>query len=46
MDQEYTSTQESDGYQVFQLSGLYKNQDVIFTVTVDEDNQIAGFFIQ
>jgi len=43
---EYNSTQEAEGYQVILLDGLFENSDVVFQVTFDENQQIAGFYIQ
>ncbi|MCQ6276889.1 DUF3887 domain-containing protein [Bacillus sp. V3B] len=46
IDQEYGSIQETEGYQVVFIKGLFEKQDVVFTVTFDENQKIAGFFIQ
>ncbi|WP_163579753.1 DUF3887 domain-containing protein [Gracilibacillus saliphilus] len=45
IDHEYSSTQEADGYQVVLLDGLFESSDVVFQVTFDDNQKIAGFFI-
>lgn len=42
----YNSTQEVDGYQVVLFDGTFEAADVVFRVSFDDENQIAGFFIQ
>lgn len=47
IDQEYNSTEKTnDGYEVVYISGLFEATDVIFTVTFDKDEKIAGFYIK
>ncbi|KHF41699.1 DUF3887 domain-containing protein [Halalkalibacter okhensis] len=46
IDYDFESTQEVDGYLVVLLNGLFEEADVMFTISFDEQNQIAGFFIQ
>lgn len=47
IDQEFDSVNETDdGHQVVLIKGLFEATDVTFTVTFDEDQQIAGFYIQ
>lgn len=44
--QENLSVQEQQGFQVVQLSGIFEKQDVVFTVSVDAENRVAGFFVK
>lgn len=46
IDQEYNKTEEADGYQVVFITGTFNDADVTFQVTFDENEQIAGFFVQ
>ncbi|GEM_PF-1276795 len=46
IDQEYNKTEEADGYQVVFITGIFNDADVTFQVTFDENEQIAGFFVQ
>lgn len=46
IDQEYESTVKQDGYQIVQINGLFEGKDVLFTVTIDKNKKIAGFFIR
>lgn len=46
IDQEYDSTVEQEGYQIVLIKGLFEGQDVLFSVTIDENNHIAGFFVR
>lgn len=46
IDQEYSSVEEVDGYQVVLLTGMFNDRDVTFQVTFDENRQIAGFYVQ
>lgn len=46
LDQEYTTTEEADGHQVVLITGVFNDADVMFQVTFDENEQIAGFYVQ
>lgn len=47
IDQEFDSTEQvDDGYQLVFINGLFEATDVTFTITFDEDGQIAGFFMK
>lgn len=46
IDKEYKKTTEADGYDVVIFSGTYEASDVIFTVTFNDEKEIAGFLIQ
>lgn len=47
IDQEFDSTKQTgDGYQLVLIDGLFEATDVTFTVTFDENEQIAGFFMK
>ncbi|MBU9711940.1 DUF3887 domain-containing protein [Evansella tamaricis] len=46
IDAEFQTTQVIEEYLVVLISGLFEAADVTFTVTIDENYQIAGFFIQ
>jgi len=46
IDYEYHSTEEAEGYQVVLLTGIFNEADVAFQVTFDDNQQIAGFYVQ
>lgn len=46
IDQEYSSIEQVDDHQVVLIDGLFESADVVFSVTFDNNNQIAGFYIQ
>ncbi|ADU29294.1 DUF3887 domain-containing protein [Evansella cellulosilytica] len=46
IDQDFNSTQEVENYKVVLINGLFDGADVVFTVTIDTNYEIAGFFVQ
>jgi outer membrane protein assembly factor BamD (BamD/ComL family) len=46
IEQEYDSTVEQEGYQIVLIKGLFEGQDVLFSVTIDKSNKVAGFFVR
>lgn len=44
--QEYNTTEEVDEGQVVLITGVFNEADVTFQITVDPDQQIAGFYVQ
>lgn len=46
IDQEYHSTEVTDDYTIVIIDGLFEANDVMFSVTINERNEISGFFIQ
>lgn len=46
IDQEFNTIEEVDGYQVVLTTGIFNNDDVTFQVTLNENQQISGFYIQ
>lgn len=46
IDYEYHRTETVDGYQVVMINGVFNDADATFQVTVDENHEIAGFYIQ
>lgn len=46
IDQEHNSIEEVDDHQVVLIDGLFEGSDVVFSVAFDNNNQIAGFYIQ
>ncbi|WP_339226759.1 DUF3887 domain-containing protein [Oceanobacillus sp. FSL K6-2867] len=46
IDQQYSSTEEVDDHQVVLIDGLFESADVVFSLAFDNNNQIAGFYIQ
>ncbi|WP_208588572.1 DUF3887 domain-containing protein [Gracilibacillus suaedae] len=46
IDQEFHTIEEVDGYQVVLIAGIFNDDDVTFQVTFNENQQIAGFYIQ
>ncbi|OIJ15179.1 hypothetical protein BKP35_04835 [Anaerobacillus arseniciselenatis] len=46
VDQDFNSTQEVEEYLVVLINGLFEGADVLFTVTISSNYQIAGFFVQ
>lgn len=46
IDYEYNRIEPVEGYEVVLINGVFNNADATFQVTVDEDQQIAGFYIQ
>lgn len=42
---EYDKKQEDDGYEIIYIDTSFSKDDVTFMVTVNEDLEIAGFFI-
>lgn len=41
-----SSVEEKDGYYVVVLVAKYSNQNLRYTITYDEDDQVAGLFIK
>ncbi|MRI67532.1 DUF3887 domain-containing protein [Gracilibacillus thailandensis] len=46
IDQEFNTVEEVDGYQVVLITGIFNDDEVTFQVTFNENQQIAGFYIQ
>lgn len=46
IEQEFNKVEEADGYQVVFITGIFNDADVTFQVTFDENQQIAGFYVQ
>ncbi|WP_405098715.1 DUF3887 domain-containing protein [Oceanobacillus sp. FSL H7-0719] len=46
IEQEFNKVEEADGYQVVLITGIFNDADVTFQVTFDENQQIAGFYVQ
>lgn len=46
IDQEYASTEEADGHQVVLITGTFNDADVMFQVTFNKNEEIAGFYVQ
>lgn len=46
IEYEYDETHEVDGFQVVFLKGIFNDQNAILQVTVDDDKNIAGFFVR
>lgn len=44
--QEYKSIEEIQGHQVVLITGVFNDAEVTFRVTFDEDQKVAGFFVQ
>ncbi len=46
VEQEYDSTEVMDDLTVVFIDGLFEVNDVMFSVTVNESNEVSGFFIR
>ncbi|MCK0471013.1 DUF3887 domain-containing protein [Halalkalibacter sp. APA_J-10(15)] len=45
IDHRYQSTEEAEGYSIVILEGLFEGQDVIISVSINEHEEISGFYI-
>lgn len=45
-EQRYDRTEEQGGYRLVLMDGSFEQADVVFQVTFDGQNRIAGFFIR
>lgn len=43
--QEYDRTESKDDYDIIFINGKFEKGDVVFQVTIDQDEKIAGFYI-
>lgn len=46
IDYEYYRTETVEGYEVILINGVFNDADTTFQVTVDDNQKIAGFYIQ
>ncbi|GAE32613.1 DUF3887 domain-containing protein [Halalkalibacter hemicellulosilyticus] len=45
IEYEYQSTEVEDGFTIVLLEGLFEGQDVILSVSINENDEISGFYI-
>lgn len=45
-NQNYDSTQKMDDYDVILINGIFEEDEVTFRVTIDQNEKIAGFYIE
>lgn len=46
IDYEYYQAEVVDGYEVILINGIFNDVDVIFQVTMNESQEVSGFYIQ
>ncbi|MFD1848455.1 DUF3887 domain-containing protein [Oceanobacillus bengalensis] len=46
VSQEYQSTEKLEGYDVVLINGSFEEQDVVFQITLDQNEKIAGFYVK
>lgn len=45
VSQEYDRTEIKDEYEILFINGEFENGNVVFQITIDQDEKIAGFYI-
>lgn len=45
-NQSYDSTQKMDEYDVILINGTFEEDEVIFRITIDQNEKIAGFYLE